>query len=283
MTKVQTDFFTIQKEQSENRQKLATILLTPAEKRTAEQTAEHTTLQELIPKVEVRFQASLAALRAEQEAGVAIVDSEARELALLTERANLGDAVSATIEQRMTTGATSEIQKHFKLNSNQIPLEMLRVDREVEKRAAATVPASIGDSAQSEVVTPVFATGDGAFLGIERPVVPVGDSSFPLLSTAPVVAGPFTGSDDAAQTDATFVANTLAPERLQASFAYRASDAARFAGLDSSLRLALNGGLQEELDLEALSGLAGLLTRTNLADNDVAAVTSFALVLVPAT
>ena len=175
----------------------------------------------------------------------------------------------------MTTGATAEIQQHFKLNSNQIPIEMLRVDREVEKRAAATVPASIGDASQAEVITPVFATGDGAFLGIERPVVPVGDSSFPLLSTVPTVAGPFTGSDDAAQTDATFVANGLAPERLQASYAYRSSDLARFSSLDPSLRLTLNAGLQEALDKQAISGTDGLLTGANLDNNNAAATSTF--------
>ena len=255
MTTVQANFFTIQKEQSENKEKLALILLTPAEKRSADQIAEHTTLQELIPKVEVRFQESLAALRAEQEKGVTIVDAEVRELRLLTDRANLGDAISATIEQRMTTGATAEIQAHYKLNSNQIPLEMLRVDREVEKRAAATVPASIGDASQAEVITPIFATGDGAYLGIERPVVPVGDSSFPLLATLPTVAGPFTGSDEAAQTDATFEANNLAPERLSGELCIPGVVMLlRFAsGLDSSLRLALNSGLQEALDSQALS------------------------------
>ena len=68
------------------------------------------------------------------------------------------------------------------------------------------------------MITPVFASGDGAFLGIERPTVPVGDGSFPVLSTLPSVKGPFTDSTEAGQTDATFVANSLAPERLQASF-----------------------------------------------------------------
>ena len=279
MTKVQTDFFTIQKEQSVNREKLAVLNLIPHGKRSSEQTAEHTTLQELIPKVEVRFQESLALLRTEQEKGVTIIDAEARELRQLTERAPLGEAISATVEQRMTTGETAELQAHYKINSNQIPIEMLRVDCAVEQRAAATVPAAIGDASQAEVITPVFATGDGAFLGIERPVVPVGDSSFPLLSTVPTVAGPFTGSDDAAQTDATFVANGLAPERLQASYAYRSSDLARFSSLDSSLRLALNSGLQEALDKQAISGDDGLLTSTNLPNNNVSTATSFALYL----
>ena len=62
---------------------------------------------------------------------------------------------------------------------------------------------------------------------------------------------------------------------MQASYAYRASDAARFAGLDSSLRLALNSGLQEALDDQAISGTDGLLTGTNLSNNNVTALTSW--------
>ena len=71
---------------------------------------------------------------------------------------------------------------------------MLRIESGVEERAAATVPASIGPASQAAVITPVFASGDGAFLGIERPTVPVGDAAFPVLSTSPSVKGPFSDS-----------------------------------------------------------------------------------------
>ena len=206
-------------------------------------------------------------------------DAETRELAQLTERANVGDILSATFEKRQTSGEAAELQKHYGLGSHQVPLEMLRINRSVEERAAATVPASIGDASQAPVITPVFASGDGAFLGIERPTVPVGDAAYPVLSTMPDVKGPFSGSDNAAQTDATFVATNLSPERLQASFSYRRTDAARFLGLDASLRLALNGGLQEKLDQQAIEGTDGLLTGTNLPNNNVSAVSTFALYL----
>ena len=267
---------TIQIRLSECRQRLNELL--GIEKRSAEEESEMVTLTNEVSAREPELRAALAAEPDLEETRVE-GDAETRELRQLTIDAPLGEAMSATVEQRMTTGATSELQAHYKINSNQIPIEMLRVDRGVEARAAATVPASIGDASQAEVITPVFSTGDGAFLGIERPVVPVGDSSFPLLSTVPSVKGPFTGSDDAGQTDATFVANGLAPERLQASYAYRSSDLARFSSLDSSLRLALNAGLQEALDKRAISGDDGLLASTNLPNNNVAAVSTFALYL----
>ena len=229
--------------------------------------------------LEVELRAALVAAPDPQEVVTDTGDPETRELQRLTERASVGDILSATFEKRNTSGEAAELQKHYGLGSHQVPLEMLRIDRSVEERAAATVPASIGDASQAQVVTPVFASGDGAFLGIERPTVPVGDAAYPVLSTMPSVKGPFSGSDEAAQTDATFVATNLSPERLQASFSYRRTDAARFAGLDAALRLALNSGLQEKLDQQAIEGTDGLLTSTNLPNNNVSATTTFALYL----
>ena len=264
---------------SEIRQKLNE--LSAKETLEAAEAAEIETLRSELSKKETQYRAALTA-EGEEEAraqGQFEGDAETRELRQLTERANVGDILSATFEKRQTSGESAELQKHYGLGSHQVPLEMLRVDRGVESRAAATVPASIGDASQAAVVTPVFASGDGAFLGIERPTVPVGDAAYPVLSTSPSVKGPFTGSDNAAQTDAEFVATNLSPERLQASFSYRRTDAARFAGLDAALRLALNGGLQEALDKQAISGTDGLLTSTNLPNNNVSTATSFQLYL----
>ena len=261
---------------SECRQSLNTLL--QVETRSAEQQTEMETLTKEVSAKEPELRAAIAAEIPTNETRVS-GDAETRELQRLTERANVGDILSATFEKRNTSGEAAELQKHFGLGSHQVPLEMLRVDRGVESRAAATVPASIGDASQAEVVTPVFASGDGAFLGIERPVVGVGVAAFPVLSTSPSVKGPFTDSTEAAQTDAEFVATNLSPERLQASFSYRRTDAARFAGLDASLRLALNGGLQERLDQQAINGSDGLLNGTNLPNNNVNTLSTFALYL----
>ena len=271
--------FEIEKSQSEIRTRVMEIRALGEDKLTDALRTERAELDAKFAAGEIKFRASLEALQVEQAAGLTVVDAESRELAELTGKANVGGILLAAVEKRQTSGAEAELQTHFGIASHQVPLEMLRVDRGVEERAAATVPASIGDAVQGEVIVPIFSSGDGAFMGIERPVVPVGDAAYPVLSTAPSIKGPFTDSTEAAQTDATFVANSLAPERLQASFSYRRTDAARFAGLDASLRLALNGGLQEALDQQAISGDDGLLTSTNLDNNNVSAVTTFALYL----
>ena len=268
----------LQVRQSEIREKINTLL--GNDKRSETEQSELETLTTEGQKLEPEIRAALIAQPDPEETQtVENGDAETRELAQLTKTASVGDILLATFEKRKTEGAPAELQKHCGLGSHQVPLEMLRVDRGVEERAAATVPASIGDASQAQVVTPVFASGDGAFLGVERPTVPVGDGSFPVLSTLPAVKGPFTDSTEAAQTDATFVANSLAPERLQASFSYTRTDAARFAGLDSSLRLALNGGLQEKLDQQAINGSDGLLNGTNLDNNNVNTASTFALYL----
>ena len=268
----------LQVRQSEIREKINELL--GNDKRSETEQAELETLTTEGQKIEPEIRAALIAQPDPDEAEtVETGDAETRELRQLTEKANLGDILSATFEKRQTEGAPAELQKHYGLGSHQVPLEMLRVSRGVEERAAATVPASIGDASQGEVITPIFASGDGAFMGIERPTVAVGDAAYPVLSTLPSVKGPFTDSSEATQTDATFVANSLAPERLQASFSYRRTDAARFAGLDASLRLALSSGLEEALDDQAISGTDGLLTGTNLPNANVSAVSTFALYL----
>ena len=279
MTTKMQNYLAVQKKKSEITSRPLEIRLTPEPQLTAELRQEVTTLTEKQAEVEKEFKAALAGVRAEEEQTVTVVDAEARALQVLAKTASVGEAITAVSEHRRTEGATAEIQAHFKLPSNQIPIEMLRIDRAVEERAAATVPANIGDASQAEVVTPVFASGDGAFLGIERPIVDVGDATFPILKTAPSVKGPFSDSSDAAQTDASFEANNLSPQRLQASYAYRRSDAARFLSLDSSLRMALNGGLSEALDKQAISGSKGLLSSTNLDNHNVSSATTFALFL----
>ena len=275
MTSKMRAYLDVQKKKSEVTSRLLEIRLTPEHQLTPELREEVTILTEQQAKLEGEFRSSMLAVQSEQESAVTVLDTEDRELRQLAKTANIGEVISAVSEQRMATGATAEIQAHYKLNSNQIPVEMLRLERGVEERAAATVPSSIADANQAEVVTPIFASGDGAFLGIERPLVGVGVASHPILGTNPSVKGPYTDSTEAGQTDGVFAAHSLAPERLQANYAYRASDAARFAGLDSSLRLALNGGLTESLDQQAINGSDGLLNGSNLSNNNVTALSSW--------
>ncbi len=190
-------------------------------------------------------------------------------------RANIGSIFQALTERRVTEGAELEIQQHHKLNPHHVPLDLLRGSVREEHRAVTTAPANVA-TMQEAPIQPVFAMGDLAYLGVDMPSVPTGDAVFPVLTSRPTVRGPFTGSDDAAESDGAFDADLLAPERVQASFFYRRTDAARFSMMGESLREALNSGLTEKIDAEGINGANGLLTGTNLANHNVAAVTTFA-------
>ena len=227
---------------------------------------------------ETKLRAAIVADDGTQHRGAAD-DAEARELAELTGRASLGRILAGVVEHRQADGAEAELQSHLRMPSNVIPLDLLRAPAgEVEARAVTPTPAS-GAAMQEQPIPPVFAMGAGAFLGIDRPTVAYGSAVYPVLTTRPTVGGPHADSSDVADTTGGFDAILLAPQRLQASFIYRRSDAAGFEGMDSSLRMALSMGLEEGLDKDAISGTNGLLTGTNLANHNVTSATTFALFL----
>ena len=256
--------------QSELREKANSLL--ELETRTTDQETEMGRVTTELQQLEPELRAAIAA-EPDPAAVVTLDDPETRELRRLTAAASLGSMVSSAVEHRATQGAEAELQQHHGLAGNEVPLEMLRAP--VEHRAVTPGPGTVGVD-QSEIVQPVFAMGAGAFLGIDRPTVAMGDAVYPVLTSRPTVGGPHADSTDAPETTGAYDAVLLAPERIQASFIYRRRDAARFAGMDASLRSALTLALEEKLDYEAIRGTEGLLTGTKLADHDAAAVTTFA-------
>ena len=158
-------------------------------------------------------------------------DPAERELRAVCARGNSGEVVTGVMEHRAPDGATLEMQQAYGLAPNQLPIEMLRL----EQRAVTPSIGNMGTE-EADVLTPVFATGVGAFLGVDRPTVPMGDAVYPVLSTRPTVGGPHTDDTDVAETTGGYDSNLLAPERIQASFIYKRIDAMRFAGMDPSLR-----------------------------------------------
>ena len=194
----------------------------------------------------------------------------------------MGDILSATFEKRQTSGEAAELQKHFGFGARtKSRSKCCGLIGESSERAAATVPASIGDASVKPQSLRRFSlpatarSSESSARPCQLVTLPI--RSCPLFQ---VLKGRSPGQIMRPRLTLTFVANNLSPERLQASFSYRRTDAARFAGLDASLRLALNGGLQERLDQQAINGSDGLLNGTNLDNNNVSATTTFALYLV---
>ena len=96
---------------------------------------------------------------------------------------------TAAIEHRNTEGQTAELQKHFKLGANQIPLALMRA----EERATTPAPGDVGQN-QSEVIPGVFPQACATFVGIDMPTVGVGEHVFPVLTTNAVVGTPAEGT-----------------------------------------------------------------------------------------
>ena len=237
---------------------------------TDDQTAEVDRLTAEYGTVETRVRAFTVADDTPAAAPSGDGPPEDRELRSLLGRASLGVMFDNMLQHRSTDGAEREIQQHFKLSDNQVPLEMLRV----ETRAVTPAPADVGQT-QSEIIPYVFPQACAAFLGVDMPTVGVGEAVFPVLTAKTDVHAPAENAA-AAETTGAFSADVLSPSRLQASFFYSREDRARFRGMDESLRQNLSDALADGLDSKIIAGTNGLLTGANLANHNVAAVTTFA-------
>ena len=251
---------------SEKRQRVNELLAldTVTDETRGELAGLTTELQNL--EVELR-----AAIAAEPDPSVTVNDdtAEGRELRELVERCNLGNIYDAALEHRNATGAERELQEHYGLAGNQVPLDLL------ETRAVTPAPADVGQNQQA-IIPGVFPMACAAFLGIDMPRVGVGEAVFPVLTTNATVHTPAENAA-AAETTGSFSADVLSPSRIQASFFYSREDRARFAGMDAALRENLSMALGDKLDQQILAGSPnGLLAGNNLTKVAASAVTTFA-------
>ena len=252
---------------SEIREKL-NLLTNATEELTDEQRTEVDTLTTEYQDVEVRLRAAIVSDDdVKAAAGINGTDGEGRELRQLKATASVGIIVAAALEHRAVNGPEAELQAHFKIGGDEVPLDLLA--DEVEARVVTSAPANHQVS-QRPIVQPVFSMGDAAFLNVRQERLAPGDSVFPTLSTAPDV-GVETGSGSIAETDGSFSADVLQPSRVQASFFYRETDAIRFPMMDSALRSALSMGLSEAIDKKLVDQIVADVTRT-----DATAVDTFA-------
>ena len=223
-----------------------------------------------------------AALVISEDAPVTHIETrsaEGREFRSLVNGANVGHIFDAALQKRSVDGATKELQDHYGLDQNQVPLALLVKswpdNDELETRAVTPAPANVGQQQQS-IVPYVFPQSVGVFLGVTMPTVGVGEQVYPVLTSTLSVKTP-AENVDADETTGAFSADVLSPARLQAAFFYSREDRARFAGMDAALRENLSMGLSDGLDKEILTGGNGLLHSTNLANHNVTTETTYAL------
>ena len=262
----------LQIEQSEKRQRINELLA--IDELSDEQRGELDTLAKRMQNLEVELRAAIVAEGDEQRAAAGQFGDDAK-LRELESRASLGSIFDAVVNGRSPDGPEAELQQHYGIGENQIPLSLIRPPAVEEHRAVSPAPSDVG-AMQAPIIPAVFPGSVAAFLGVDMPSVPAGDAVYPVLTSRATVGGPHTDSTEVAETTGSFTADVLSPARLQASFTYRRTDAARFRGMSEALRMNLNDALSDALDAQVVAGANGLLGANVLTANAASAVAMFA-------
>ena len=269
-------------EQSEKRQKINELL--DKEDRSADENTELESLTARMQAIEPELRAAIVAEGAAETRDRLDFgnDTAGRELRALVADASAGAIFSATLEHRATDGRTAELQQHFGLAPNQVPLAMLRSP--VEARAVTPAPGDVGTNQSAHRARRVPAKlrclsrhryadrgrGRGRVSGSDdrtplsacRPRTP--SRAAPALDTE----GATTGSIYRRRAVARPVASRVL---LLAARTARASPIwTRRSGMN------LGDALSDKLDQQILNGTEGLLNGTVLANHNVSAVTSYA-------
>ena len=255
-------------EMSEKREKLNALLA--VDELTEDQRDDLGKLTSRLQELEVEARAAILAEGETTVTKTTVADGESDELRSLIGRANIGAIFEATLEHRATSGVEAELQAHYRVAANTIPLALLQT----EHRAVTAAPGQVAQN-QAAIIPGVFPMSCAAFLAVDMPTVATGDAVFPVLSTNANVGVPAENATQA-ETTGSFSADVLSPGRLQASFFYSREDRARFSGMDTALRSNLSDALSDSLDKQILVGTEGLLTGSKLPNNNVTAVTSYA-------
>ena len=223
-----------------------------------------------LQEVEVRWRAAKATEDAE-DAAASTGTPENRELERLTREARIADVFDAALGGGITEGETRELQQHYGLAPNFVPVEIFAMDEPapLETRAVTPAPANVGQN-QHAILRRVFGDTLAAWLGVDRPTVGVGEQVFPVLTTGPTTHTPEKDAAVAEPTAGAFAAEVLVPQRAQAGFIYNIEDRARFAGMEAALRGDLRTSIAHALDAYAFSGDKGFLG----ANSDLAAATA---------
>ena len=162
--------------------------------------------------LEVKFRAAMVSESDAEERAKELFsdDPEAVEYRSLVGRSNVGRIFDAVMSHGQTTGPEAELQAHRGLAANQIPLALL------ETRAVTPAPANVG-SMQQQILPWVFPNGIAPYLLVDQPTVPTGEAIFPVL-TSELSVEALAENAAGTETDGTFSAEALTPQRLQASF-----------------------------------------------------------------
>ena len=240
-------YFTIQKEQSEIRQRLGVIGLMAEAEVTTEVRAEQLTLRQRQPVVEGELQAAFAEQRAAQEKGVSGGDAEGRELRELRSKVGLNRYIEAATEKRSVEGPELEFNQALKIGAHRFPLEILSP---AEKRATTDTDIAVSTN---RWLDRLFSVSAAARVGVTFESVPAGMKSYPILTAG--ATGAQRGRKENAAIAAWEVSVTeLKPTRNAVHAVFSREDDLRNPGLQDALTRDLRMALVDAVDLAVFEG-----------------------------
>ena len=178
--------------------------------------------------------------------------AETRELRKLASKGSIDRILRAAVRGwGISDGPEHELQSHFDLDSNVLPLVMLLDD---EARAAASFGAAAGTPGTSPGISgQVFGDSASVFANTRFEDVEPGVRIHPVITTGALTSGVRNVSTPAksaevTETDAVLAVKELTPKRAQHGFSYTLEDAMTYPGLDVGLRRNLREGLRDKVD-----------------------------------
>ena len=125
-------------EMSEKREQLNALLA--MDELTDDQRADMATFSTRMQELEVEARAAIMAEGEPTITRTVVADGEDRELRSLIDRANVGTIFEAVLEHRATDGVEAELQTHYRVAANAIPLALL------ETRAVTPAPGQVAQN-----------------------------------------------------------------------------------------------------------------------------------------
>ena len=142
----------LQLRQSEARSALGDLLDTAEDKRSDSYADDLGKATAEVRALESELQAALVADEPAEQVTTADTPED-RELSHLVASANVGAILDSALDRRAIDGATADLQQHYNLAANQVPLDLL--SGPVETRAITTAPTNVGQEQQA-IVPAVF-------------------------------------------------------------------------------------------------------------------------------
>ena len=197
-------------------------------------------------------------VKLEAEVRAALDEPETRrddgQFVALADRVEARNYISAAVEDRAVTGPEKELADELKLaDRNVMPWAAIEARQEDRQDAPTTVPDTALGQPRMPILARVFHRTDAMFVGAQMPTVPRGLPVYPVMTGGASGGFEAPGAEHDAE-EATFVGQNVSPKRATARYVFRAEDAARFDGLESTLRSDLRMVMGNLIDAQAIAG-----------------------------